>query len=66
MEMPLFPLLVLQVLCVEREISRLNEVYQQLSSELHRVMLIRSPPERTESKFDKPLQVTASGNPYNS
>lgn len=63
--MSLFPLPVLQVLCVEREINRLNEVHQQLSSELHRAMLIHSPPERKESKFDKPLQVTASGDPDN-
>lgn len=66
MEMSFFyPLPVLQVLCVEREINRLNEVYQQLSSELHRATHIRSPPEQKESMFDKPLQVRASGDPNN-
>ncbi|XP_058655214.1 SCO-spondin isoform X4 [Onychostoma macrolepis] len=44
------------VLCMEREINRLDEVYQQLSSELHRETLIRSPPEKKEPRFDKPLQ----------
>ncbi len=51
---------VLQVLCVDREINRLDEVYQQLSSELHGATHIRSPPEKKEPRFDKPLQVTAS------
>ncbi len=51
---------VLQMLCMEREINRLDEVYQQLSSELHRPTHIRSPPEKKEPRFDKTLQVTAS------
>ncbi|XP_059369693.1 uncharacterized protein LOC132107607 [Carassius carassius] len=42
--------------CMEREINRLDEVYQQLSSELHRATHIRSPPEKKEPRFDKPLQ----------
>ncbi|KTG09627.1 hypothetical protein cypCar_00002229, partial [Cyprinus carpio] len=44
------------VLCVEREINRLDEVYQQLSSGLHRAMHIHSPPEKKESRSDKQLQ----------
>ncbi|XP_052433047.1 uncharacterized protein LOC127973053 [Carassius gibelio] len=43
-------------LCMEREINRLDEVYQQFSSELHRATHIRSPPEKKEPRFDKPLQ----------
>lgn len=51
---------VIQVPLMEREINRLDEVYQQLSSQLHRATHIRSPPEKKEPRFDKPLQVTVS------
>lgn len=45
---------------MEREINRLDEVYQQLSSKLHSATRIHSPLEKKEPMFDKPLQVTAS------
>ncbi|XP_051965900.1 uncharacterized protein si:ch211-286b4.4 [Xyrauchen texanus] len=43
-------------LFVEREIYRFDEVYQQLSSELHKKTHICSPPEKKQSNHDKLLQ----------
>lgn len=44
------------VLCVEREINRLDEVYQQLSSDLSRPAHTHNPPENNKAKSDSPLQ----------
>ncbi|KAL6471031.1 hypothetical protein MHYP_G00196810 [Metynnis hypsauchen] len=45
-----------QMLCVEQEIEHLNEVYQQLSSQLHRKAHTHSPLEQSQAQLNKGLQ----------
>ncbi|KAL7831753.1 hypothetical protein AOLI_G00293010 [Acnodon oligacanthus] len=45
-----------QMLCVEQEIEHLNEVYQQLSSQLHRKTHTHSSLEQSQAQLNKGLQ----------